>query len=44
MQGHYDFPKPHWDKISPEAIDFVRRLLVTDGKQRMRPHEALDHK
>ena len=26
--GNYDFPEPYWNDISPQAIDFVSKLIV----------------
>lgn len=32
-----------WDRVSPLAKQFIRRLLVKDGTKRMTAQEALQH-
>lgn len=44
VKGAFDFPSPYWDDISPEAMDFIRKLLVTDPRNRMTPAECRRHK
>ena len=40
-----DFIKnPIWKKISPECIDFIKRLLEKDQKKRITIKEVLQHK
>jgi len=39
----YSFPSPYWDEVSPEAKDFVKRLLVVKSTERMTATEALNH-
>uniref|UniRef100_A0A7S2J0T5 Calmodulin n=1 Tax=Alexandrium andersonii TaxID=327968 RepID=A0A7S2J0T5_9DINO len=41
--GKYTMRKDRWAKVSPEAIDFVRKLLVVDEKVRMNAEIALQH-
>ncbi len=36
------FPSPAWDKISPGAIDFIKRLLDKDPERRPSAAEALE--
>ena len=40
-EGNVKFPSPHWDKISPDAINFVKRLLDKDPEKRPSAAEAL---
>jgi len=42
-RGSYSFDSPYWDKISPEAKDFVSKLLVVDPQKRMMTKAALKH-
>lgn len=42
--GIFSYKKAVWDKVSSNAQDFVRQLLVVDPKHRMTAQEALDHK
>ncbi len=34
MKAEYDFPDPYWTEISPEAKDFISKLLNLDAKKR----------
>jgi len=43
MAGKYSFPSPYWDKISNDAKDLVKHLLVVDPKQRYTTQQILDH-
>ena len=39
----YNFNAPQWMNVSPEAKDFVGRLLVKDPKKRLSPKEMMAH-
>jgi len=41
--GEVEYNQEHWSKISPEAIDLVKRLLEKDPKKRLSPSQALAH-
>eukprot|EP01064_Diplonema_japonicum_P024051 TRINITY_DN34525_c0_g1_i1.p1 TRINITY_DN34525_c0_g1~~TRINITY_DN34525_c0_g1_i1.p1 ORF type:complete len:514 (+),score=128.65 TRINITY_DN34525_c0_g1_i1:37-1578(+) len=44
VKGKFAFDKgTAWDKISPEARDFVSKLLVVDVNQRYTAQQALEH-
>ncbi|KAJ2162896.1 serine/threonine protein kinase [Coemansia sp. RSA 552] len=43
VYGMYGFPSPHWDRISPEAIDLVCRMMQVDPKCRITVDAALAH-
>lgn len=43
IKGNYTFPSPEWDRISPEAIDLVKRCLQVDPVVRITPVQALQH-
>jgi len=43
VKGNYTFPSPEWDKISPDAIDLVRKCLQVDPNDRITPAQALEH-
>jgi serine/threonine protein kinase len=43
LRGRYEFHTGDWKDISPEAMDFVRRLLQMDPRRRMTAHQALSH-
>lgn len=42
---HTDVPylKKDWSNISPEAFDFVQKLLIKDPSKRLTAYEALNH-
>jgi serine/threonine protein kinase len=40
-EGNVKFPSPAWDKISPDAERFVKRLLDKDPEERPSAAEAL---
>ncbi|EER06423.1 calcium-dependent protein kinase, putative [Perkinsus marinus ATCC 50983] len=42
-EGEYEMPEEKWANISPQAKDFVRRLLIRDPEERMSASEALQH-
>uniref|UniRef100_A0A336MX37 CSON006730 protein n=1 Tax=Culicoides sonorensis TaxID=179676 RepID=A0A336MX37_CULSO len=42
--GKYDFLDEAFDTVSPEAIDFITKLLEKDKNVRMTAEEALKHK
>jgi len=39
----YHFNHPHWKKVSPEAIDFVQKMMHPDYKTRWHAMNALEH-
>ena len=39
----YDFSASTWDKVSPEAKDFVKKILVADPKKRLTAEQMMDH-
>lgn len=42
-QGSFDFPAEEWDKISEDAKDLIRHLLVKDVRQRYTANDVLSH-
>ncbi|XP_055624463.1 myosin light chain kinase, smooth muscle-like [Toxorhynchites rutilus septentrionalis] len=44
MQGNYSFNYSSFDVVSEDAMDFVRKLLVREGKKRLSAQQALKHK
>ncbi|KAG9339588.1 hypothetical protein JZ751_023479 [Albula glossodonta] len=42
-RGYYRFIPSKWDKISEQAKDLVKKLLVVDPKTRLTIEEALQH-
>lgn len=43
MTGQFDFPSPHWDKVSEQAKDLIRKMLTVDPYKRITAPEALKH-
>ena len=43
IEGRYDFPRAEWDHISPEARDFVSKLICVDVETRLSAEQALLH-
>jgi calcium-dependent protein kinase len=43
QNGEYEFPPQDWDKISPNAKDFIKRLLVLDYRKRLTAEQCLQH-
>jgi len=43
MSGEYSFHSPYWDRISPEGIDLIQRLLVLEPTKRLTASEVLEH-
>ncbi|KAI9019809.1 kinase-like domain-containing protein [Hyaloraphidium curvatum] len=43
MGGSFDFSEETWDSISPEAMDFCRKLLAVDPAERLTADEAMRH-
>uniref|UniRef100_A0A8C1PJX0 Checkpoint kinase 2 n=1 Tax=Cyprinus carpio TaxID=7962 RepID=A0A8C1PJX0_CYPCA len=41
--GHYRFIQSQWKKVSNEAKDLIRKLLVVDPEKRLSVEEALTH-
>ena len=44
LKCEYEFNEDEFGRVSTEAIDFVRRLLVPNAEERMTAEEALAHK
>lgn len=44
IRGQYQFPSPHWDGISADAIDLVKNLMCVDIKKRYTNPDVLKHK
>ncbi|KAG7480899.1 hypothetical protein MATL_G00061150 [Megalops atlanticus] len=42
-QGYYRFIPSKWDRVSDEAKDLVKKLLMVDPKKRLTIEEALQH-
>merc|ERR1712073_288940 len=42
-KGQYSFPDPFWEKVSPEAKDCVKKLLVVDPDKRLTATQLLKH-
>ena len=44
LKADYAFePQEYWEKVSPTAKDFVRKLLVVDPAKRLTAYQALEH-
>jgi serine/threonine protein kinase len=43
MSGKFGFPDPYWSSVSPQAKDFVKRLLSVDTHSRMTAEQGLKH-
>jgi serine/threonine protein kinase len=43
LRGRYCFPAEEWRDASPEAMDFVHRLLQYEPRSRMTAEQALNH-
>jgi len=43
MKAEFDFPSPDWDSISPEAKDFVQKILVLDPTKRLSTDDCVKH-
>ena len=43
MSGSFEFYSPDWDQISPQAKDFVQKLICVDPQQRLTASQALLH-
>eukprot|EP00039_Didymoeca_costata_P012142 m.173781 g.173781 ORF g.173781 m.173781 type:complete len:573 (-) comp15394_c2_seq1:70-1788(-) len=41
--GKFSFPSPYWDKISHEAKDLIRKLLLVNPKERYDANQLLAH-
>eukprot|EP00026_Physarum_polycephalum_P012813 Phypoly_transcript_13147.p1 GENE.Phypoly_transcript_13147~~Phypoly_transcript_13147.p1 ORF type:complete len:350 (+),score=62.81 Phypoly_transcript_13147:63-1052(+) len=39
----YDFPSPEWDEISPNAKDFIQKVLVKDPNKRLNAAQCMQH-
>ena len=42
-RGQYSMTGPVWDEVSENAKDLVRKMLVTDPKERIKASEILLH-
>ncbi|KAH8547707.1 kinase-like domain-containing protein [Umbelopsis sp. PMI_123] len=43
MNAQYSFDEQYWHGVSPEAKDFINKLLTIDPEQRLTAHQALEH-
>merc|ERR1711972_890331 len=43
-EGEYTFKGEKWKTVSPDAFDFVQKLMVVDPLKRMNAEKALKHK
>ena len=43
IRGQYKFPSPHWDNISAEAKDLVKKLMCVDFKKRYTVEQIMKH-
>lgn len=41
--GNYDFSDVSWKKVSWEAQDLIKRMLVVDAAQRFNAQQVMDH-
>lgn len=44
VKGNFSFNSPEWEKISPEAKDLIRKMLVVHPSNRITIPKALNHK
>ena len=44
LNGNYDLKNEPWDKISYEAKDLIKKLLLKDSQKRINAEDALNHK
>jgi calcium-dependent protein kinase len=42
-KGEFTVKKAKWDKVSPLAFEFVKKLIVVNPSKRLSPIEALEH-
>merc|ERR1719430_2718745 len=43
QQGKFEFHPKEWGKISPQAKDLIKKLLVKDAKKRLSAGDVLSH-
>ena len=43
ISGKLDFSLPEWRHVSPDLIDFIRKLLEVNTKKRLSSQDALNH-
>lgn len=43
VRGQFSFPSPYWDPISPQAKDFISKLLAKTPAERLTASQALQH-
>jgi len=43
MAGSFSFPSPYWDKVSSEAKDLIRKMLVVDPSRRLTSKQVMEH-
>jgi len=43
LAADYEFPSPEWDKVSDNAKDFIKKLLVKDNRARMTAQQCAQH-
>jgi len=42
LKADYDFPSPDWDQITPEAKDFIKKILIHDPSKRPSAPECIE--
>lgn len=42
-KGEFEFPSPYWDKVSDDAKNLVKQLLIVDPKDRLNAEQILNH-
>jgi serine/threonine protein kinase len=42
-EGNFEFDEEFWGSMSPEAVDFVKRMLCVDQKARWTAEQLLKH-
>jgi len=43
VRAQFSFPSPYWDPISPQAKDFISKLLVKEPSERLSASQAVQH-
>jgi len=43
LEGNFDYSTPEWSLLSPQAADFVQKLLQVDPMERLTARTAMEH-
>jgi len=43
QHGHFEFHPKEWGRVSPQAKDLIKRLLVKDAKKRLSAQDVMGH-